>query len=251
MDKVSIVMPAYNCGDFIARSIASVQAQTYANWELLIADDCSTDNTYEVVSKICAEDNRVKYLKMPQNGGAAAARNLSIENATGRYMAFLDSDDLWYPQKLEKQIAFMQQNNCAFSCTAYDCIDENDKKAGRIVTPFKKASYNLCLYYGDCIGNSTAMYDVSKLGKFFVPAIRKRNDFALWLQILKKEKYVYGLQEILASYRNRKESLSQHKFGLFKYQWQLYRDIEQLSIFKTLLALVTLLARKGFKAVFK
>ncbi len=244
---VSVVMPAYNCGGFIAESIASVQAQTHTNWELLVADDCSTDNTTQVVEAISAADPRVKYLRLEKNSGAAAARNLAIENAAGRYIAFLDSDDLWYPQKLEKQLDFMQKKGSAFSCTAYDCIKENGEKTSRKVVPFKKADYNLCLFYGCCIGNSTAMYDCEKHGKFFVPPIRKRNDFALWLQVLKKEKYVHGLQEVLASYRNRKESLSKNKLGLFKYHWQLYREIEGMNVFKSLLAMGTLLVIKSLK----
>lgn len=251
MDKVSIIMPAYNCEKYIAKSIASVIAQTYSNWELLVCDDCSTDGTKAIVESLSENDSRIRCMTTPENVGASEARNYGIKNATGRYLAFLDSDDIWYPEKLEKQIAFMQEKNCVLSSTAYEHITENGEKTGRVVVPPKKAGYNYCLYVGNCIGNSTAIYDMSKHGKIYVPTIRKRNDFALWLKILKKGGKSYGMPEVLVSYCNRSDSLSKHKFGLIKYHWQLYREIEQMGLIKSCVALITLFICKGLNIIFK
>lgn len=225
---VSIIMPTYNCGDFISTTIESILNQTYKNWELIIVDDCSKDNTEEVMQKYL-NDNRIKYHKLENNQGAAIARTTAMNLATGNYMAFLDSDDLWKKDKLEKQIEFMEQNDYNFTCTAYEQIDEEGNKLGKVIKTKKKADYNRILL--DCpVGNSTVMYNVDKLGKFEVPNIRKRNDDALWLQILKKEKYIYGMEDILMEYRIRSNSISSNKIDLIKYHWYLYREIEHLSI---------------------
>lgn len=155
-----------------------------------------------------------------------------MELATGKYMAFLDSDDLWTSDKLEKQIAFMKDNNYNFTCTAYKQIDENGNPLNRIIKPKVKTDYNGVLL--SCpVGNSTVMYNVEKLGKFVVPNIRKRNDDALWLQILKKEKFIYGLNDVLMKYRVRRNSISSNKLDLIKYHWQLYREIEHLSVLRS------------------
>ena len=147
-------------------------------------------------------------------------------------MAFLDSDDLWKKDKLEKQLKFMKENNYNFTCTAYEQINEAGEKLNKIIKTKKRADYNRILL--DCpVGNSTVMYNVEKLGKFEVPNIRKRNDDCLWLQILKKEKYIYGMTEVLMEYRIRSNSISSNKFSLIKYHWQLYREIEHLSVFRS------------------
>ena len=226
---VSIITPTYNCGRFIAETIESIQAQTYTQWEMVIVDDCSTDNTKEVVDAYMTKDNRVKYYCLEKNSGAAVARTKAMELAEGEYMAFCDSDDLWTADKLEKQLAFMKANNYAFSCTAYEQIDEEGKSLGRVIKTVKKTDYNRLLL--DCpVGNSTVMYDVSKMGKFEVPNIRKRNDDALWLQMLKKEKYIWGMPDVLMKYRIRKNSISSNKLKVIKYHWILYREIEHLSV---------------------
>ena len=227
---VSIIMPTYNCAKFIGKTIESVIAQTYENWELIIVDDCSKDNTEEVVSKY--KDNRIKYHRLKNNSGAAVARTEAMKKASGSYMAFLDSDDLWKKDKLEKQLEFMNKNNYNFTCTEYEQIDEEGNKLNKVIKVKKRADYNRILL--DCpVGNSTVMYNVEKLGKFEVPNIRKRNDDALWLQILKKEKYIYGMPDILMEYRIRSNSISSNKLSLVKYHWQLYRKIEHLSVFRS------------------
>lgn len=227
---VSIIMPTYNCGKFIEETINSVINQTYTNWELIIVDDCSKDNTEEVVKKI--KDKRIKYHKLKENSGAAVARTEAMKKAKGNYMAFLDSDDLWYPEKIEKQLKFMKDNNYDFTCTAYEQIDEESNLLNKVIKTKKKANYNRILL--DCpVGNSTVMYNVDKLGKFEVPNIRKRNDDALWLQIIKKAKYIYGYDEVLMKYRIRQNSISSNKLSLVKYHWILYRDIEHLSVIRS------------------
>lgn len=226
-ELVSIIMPAYNCEEFIEQTINSVQNQSYTNWELIIVDDCSTDNTAEIIKKYASNDKRIRYFKNHQNSGAAISRNNAIEQATGRFFAFLDSDDLWRKDKLKKQIDFMQKNNYSFTCTAYDKIDENSVFLNRIINADEKANYYRLLK--KCPGNSTVVYDVSALGKHFIPNIKKRNDYVMWLQIIKKAKYIYGLKEVLGSHRVCNGSLSANKKSLIKYHWYVYRKIEKLS----------------------
>lgn len=228
-DLVSIITPTYNCGKFIAETIESVIDQSYANWEMIIVDDCSKDNTKEVVEEYMKKDNRIKYHLLDKNSGAAVSRTKAMELAKGKYIAFLDSDDLWPKNKLEKQIKFMEDNNYNFTCTDYEQIDEKGNSLNKIIKTKKKTNYNGVLL--TCpVGNSTVMYNVEALGKFEVPNIRKRNDDALWLQILKKEEYIYGMDEVLMKYRIRENSISSNKLELVKYHWILYRDIEKLSI---------------------
>lgn len=230
---VSIITPTYNCGKFIAETIETVLAQTYTNWEMIIVDDVSSDNTEDVVLQYTEKDNRIKYTKLDVNSGAAVARTTAMKLASGQYMAFLDSDDLWTENKLEVQLDFMKKNDYAFTCTAYEQIDENSKSLQRVIQTIKKTDYNRLLL--DCpVGNSTVMYDVSKMGKFEVPNIRKRNDDALWLQMLKKEKYIWGMPDILMKYRIRTNSISSNKLSVIKYHWVLYREIEHLSVVRSL-----------------
>lgn len=230
---VSIITPTYNCGRFIGETIESVQKQTYTNWEMVIVDDCSNDRTKEIVEEYISKDDRIKYYCLKNNSGAAVARTRAMQLADGEYMAFLDADDLWTEDKLEKQLQFMKQNKYAFSCTSYEQIDEAGNLINKIVKTIPKTSYNRLLL--DCpVGNSTVMYSVKKMGKFEVPNIRKRNDDALWLQMLKKEKYIMGMPDILMKYRIRKNSISSNKLKVIKYHWILYREIEHLNIFRSL-----------------
>lgn len=229
---VSVITPTYNCAGFIGQTIESVIAQTYADWEMIVVDDCSADGTEQVVRGYCDRDPRVKYFRLAENSGAAVARTKAMEIADGEYMAFLDSDDLWLPEKLEKQLAFMRGKPCSFSCTAYEQIDGDGNPLGRTVKTIEKTSYNRLLL--DCpVGNSTVMYSVADMGKFAVPDIRKRNDDALWLRMLKKERYIWGMGDVLARYRVREGSISSNKLDLVKYHWKLYREIENLSVVRS------------------
>ena len=230
---VSIITPAYDSAKCIAATIDSVLAQTHENWEMLIVDDCSTDNTVDIVKSYT--DERIHLYQNAVNSGAAVARNRAMTEAKGRWMAFLDSDDLWMPDKLEKQLAFMEDNGHAFSCTSYEHITEGGQKTGKVVKSVEKANYNRILL--DCpVGNSTVIYDVDRLGKFEVPDIRNRDDDALWLKMLKKTPYIYGMDAVMMQYRIRKDSLScnkSNKAALIKYHWMLYRNIEGLSLFRS------------------
>lgn len=229
---VSIITPTYNCAKFIAKTLDSVQAQTYKNWEMIIVDDCSQDNTKEIVEEYMIDDPRIKYHLLEVNSGAAVARTTAMKLAQGSYMAFLDSDDIWVPDKLDRQIKWMEENGYDFSCTAYEQIDEEDKSLRKIIKTIKKTDYNRLLL--DCpVGNSTVMYNVEKMGKFEVPNIRKRNDDALWLKMLKKEKYIWGMPDILMKYRIRQNSISSNKFKVIKYHWILYREIEHLGVIRS------------------
>lgn len=229
---VSIITPTYNCGKFIAETIESIQAQTYTQWEMIIVDDCSTDDTKAVVDGYTEKDSRIKYHCLEINSGAAVARTKAMELAEGEYMAFCDSDDLWMPDKLERQLAFMTENGYAFTCTAYEQIDEESRSLGRVIKTVKKTDYNRLLF--DCpVGNSAVMYNVGVMGKFRVPNIRKRNDDALWLQMLKKEKYIWGMPDVLMRYRIRSNSISSNKLKVIKYHWILYREIEHLSVLRS------------------
>lgn len=229
---VSIITPTYNCGKYIGETIESVINQTYTNWEMIIVDDCSKDNTKETVEEYSKKDSRIKYYCLEENSGAAVARTRAMQLAEGQYMAFLDSDDIWLSNKLECQIRFMKQEKHAFSCTAYEQIDEEGNSLGRIIKTVSMVDYNRLLL--DCpVGNSTVMYDASVMGKFEVPNIRKRNDDALWLQMLKKEQYIWGMPDVLMRYRIRKNSISGNKLKVIKYHWILYREIEHLSVLRS------------------
>lgn len=245
-DLVSIITPTYNCGKFIEETIKSVQDQTYTDWEMIIVDDCSTDNTKKVVEAIAATESRIRYYCLDINSGAAVARTEAMKLAKGNYMAFLDSDDLWTADKLCVQLNYMKENNINFSATYYEQITESGDKLGKIVKAPKKTDYNRLLL--DCpIGNSTVIYNVDAMGKFEVPNIRKRNDDALWLTMLKKEKYIYGIPQVLMQYRVRKNSISSNKFSLIKYHWYLYREIEHLNVFRSALHVGVWCFMKVFK----
>lgn len=230
-DLVSIIMPAYNCGEFIGITLESVIAQTYQNWELIIVDDCSTDDTKKIVRCYMLKEPRIKYQKLDVNSGAAVARNKAIDLAKGKYMAFLDSDDVWFPQKLSKQIDYMKSNDYSFTCTSYTKIDGKGNYLNRIINAKTKSDYEGLLK--TCPGNSTVIYNAEMLGKFKISNIKKRNDYVMWLQVIKKAKYIYGLEEPLGSHRIRIGAISSKKSSLVSYHWKVYREIEELSILKS------------------
>lgn len=224
-ELVSIIMPSYNTADYISESIKSVQAQTYTNWELIIVDDCSTDNTDEIVGAFLG-DRRIRYLKNERNSGAAVSRNRALREAKGRWIAFLDSDDLWVPEKLEKQIGFMKKNGYSFSYTNYEEIDMAGQKTGVKITGPKKITktgmFNYC--WPGCL---TVMYDAEKVGLIQIADIKKNNDYAMWLKVCKKAD-CYLLDEYLAEYRKgRKGSVSTHSVKtMIRWHYKLYREAE-------------------------
>ncbi|TCB80456.1 glycosyltransferase family 2 protein [Acinetobacter sp. ANC 4173] len=229
MSLVSIITPSYNSAKFIGKTIDSVISQTYKEWEMIIIDDCSIDSSVEAIKAYEAKDKRIKLIQLHENSGAAVARNTGIQLAQGRFIAFLDSDDCWLPEKLERQIEFMLINDYSFTYTSYFKVDEEGKVLGVMPIP-NKINYSELLK--TCvIGCLTVIYDTKKIGKQEFPLIRKRQDFALWLKILKKVSYAYGLQENLANYTIRSDSISANKFKAAQYNWHLYRYIEKLSLF--------------------
>lgn len=226
---VSVITPMYNAADYLSETIDSVLCQTYRDWELILIDDCSEDNSLEIAHSYASSDPRVVVLQMKRNSGMAQAINYGCREAKGQFIAFLDSDDLWLSDKLEKQLNFMKDGGYAISCTSYVQINEEGTREGRLFKARTKVNYRRMLL--DCpVGHSTVIYDVAKLGKQIVPDIRKRSDDALWLQILKTEPYIWGLRETLVKYRLHGKSLSSNKISLVKYHWKLYRKIEHMGI---------------------
>lgn len=209
-ELVSIIMPSWNTARFISESIQSVLAQTYKNWELLIVDDHSTDNTDEIVQPFLF-DERIKYFKNEKNSGAAVSRNKALREAKGKWIAFLDSDDLWLPKKLERQISFMKKHDYKFSYTDYEKIDEASASLNTLVSGPKKVTkkgmYRYCW-----VGCLTVMYDAEQIGLIQIKDIKKNNDYAMWLQVSKKAN-CFLLPENLAKYRIRKKSISHDKLS--------------------------------------
>ena len=228
LDLVSIITPTFNCGKFIRETIDHAQAQTYINWEMLIVDDCSTDNTKEIVEPYQKDDSRIQYFCLPQNSGAATARNEALRRAKGRWIAFLDSDDLWTPEKLERQIKFMEENGYAFSYHEYDEIDEDSKPLGVHVSGKKhvgKFDMFACCWPG-CL---SVMYDARKIGLIQIENVKKNNDTALWLKAIKKAD-CYLLKENLALYRRRKGSITPPDIKTkIKWHYTLFRQAEKMN----------------------
>lgn len=233
-NKVSIITPVYNCEKYIKETIESVQSQSYTDWELLLVDDMSTDNSANIIKEYIQKDNRIKYYKLSENSGAAVARNFALQKSDGRFIAYLDADDLWKKEKLEKQIDFMIANNYAFTCTDYEKITEESKSLNKIVKIPKKVNYNMFLH-NTIIQTVGVMIDTDITGKeiLIMPNIRRRQDAATWCQLLKAGYDCYEVPENLSYYRVVNNSLSSNKFKAIKGTWYLYRNIERLSLFKS------------------
>ena len=242
---VSIITPIYNSEKYITETIESIQAQTYTNWELLITDDCSTDQSIDIIKSHQKNDNRIRLFLLDKNQGAGVARNNSIKEANGRYIAFCDSDDLWKQDKLAKQIKFMKENQVSFTYCSYDIVNEKREYTQTIIPP-PVITYNDLLSW--CwVGCLTAIYDTKKLGKKYFPKIRKRQDYILWLQILKEINQTKGLLESLATYTKRPGSISSNKFGLVKYNYLVYKKGLGYNSFKS----IVLLGRYLYKYITK
>lgn len=228
---VSVIMPAYNSEVHIAESIASLQAQTFSDWELCVTDDCSTDSTREILSELAKHDSRIRQFQLEENSGAAVARNHSLEQARGRYIAYLDSDDIWYPRKLEIQLNFMKEKNIAFSCCSYEVIDEQGKLLGRTVRMLDKCNYRGFLEH-NLLQTVGIVVDTSIVSRqnLIMPQLRRRQDAATWLQILRSGHDCYGLSEVLCAYRRVVGSLSSNKVKAAKGVWFLYRKVEHLPL---------------------
>ncbi|NAS31637.1 glycosyltransferase [Flavobacteriaceae bacterium R38] len=237
---VSIITPAFNSEAYIEETIQSVLNQTYGNWELLIVDDASADNTVKIVNRIAEKDPRIKLFELEVNSGAGIARNKAIEEAQGDFIAFLDADDLWKPEKLQKQLFFMEENNASVCYCSYELMDEDGNSLKSIVNALPHLNKNKMLK-ANYIGNLTGVYNAKILGKFYMPAIRKRQDWGLWLRCIEKSGRAYGINEVLASYRVRKDSISSNKFNLLKYNYLFYRKACKFGAFKSGIYLIRFL----------
>ena len=229
-ELISVIMPSYNCGEYVEETIRSVQAQTYKNWEIIFVDDCSSDNTMKKVLSMSLEDHRIRVSQNSETSGAAVSRNKALRETKGRWIAFLDSDDIWEPTKLEKQIKFMEENGYAFSYTGYQEIDENSQPTGVKVSGPKRITKTgmFAFCWPGCL---TVMYDREKIGLIQIADIKKNNDYAMWLKVCKKAD-CYMLDECLAKYRRgRTGSVSSHSITtMIGWHYKLWHEAEGMNV---------------------
>lgn len=227
---VSIITPCFNSEKYISQAVQSVISQTHQNWELLLVDDCSSDETFAIISNYSTQDARIKAFKLDINSGAGVSRNFAIQKASGNYIAFLDADDLWKSEKLEKQIDFMKTQKIPFTFSFYETIDEAGNLRNETITTPSKINYKQ-LYFCNWIGNLTGIYSVDFFGKIPISPIKKRQDWMLWLQIVKQLKAAIPVPESLAYYRVREDSISASKWKLIQYNFNIYRNFHQRNFF--------------------
>ena len=225
---VSIIMPSYNAEGFIAESIESVLHQTYQNWELIITDDRSSDHTPDIVQSYCEKDPRINFVIANQHSGIAGTRNQCLARAKGRFVAFLDNDDLWVPEKLKKQVRFMLEKDCAFVYSEYELMNEDGSPKGKTIRTAGIINYDKYLK-NTIIGSGTIMLDKEKTGSLQMPFNATSDDMALWCKILKDGHQAYPIKEVLMKYRVRKNSASANKLKAAKDVWLVYRKQEKLS----------------------
>lgn len=230
---ISIVTPVFNAEKYLAETIKSVLEQTYTNWELLLIDDGSKDDSLKIARKFANSDKRIKVYSI-ENSGAAVARNTGIEKAKGQYICFIDADDLWYREKLAKQLEFMQADNCSFSFTGYEFANEEGEPNGKVVNVPETITYKQALK-NTTIWTSTVMLNMHNLSKedIYMPLVKRGQDTATWWKILKKIACANGLNEVLSIYRRPNNSLSSNKIKALKRTWNLYRKIENFNVFKS------------------
>ncbi|MDA1476574.1 teichuronic acid biosynthesis protein TuaG [Bacillus changyiensis] len=228
---ISVITPAYNAENFIEKTIESLLNQTFLDWEMIIANDHSTDRTRDIIQSYEQKDNRIRLIDLKENGGAAVARNAALKQAKGRYLAFLDSDDVWKKEKLEKQLAFMRDHQYAFTFTAYELISQNGEPLQKTIQAPESLTYDDVLK-NTIIGCLTVMIDTEQTGPIEMPNIRTRQDLATWLSILKRGFKAYGLNKPLAEYRIVNNSISRNKWKAAQKTWYVYREIERLHLVK-------------------
>lgn len=226
--KVSIIVPVYNGAEFLEETIASVRNQTWQNWELLLVDDCSKDQSYEIMKRLAAEDERIVPLRQEQNGGAARARNRGVMEASGRYIAFLDADDLWMPDKLTREMEFMDKTEAGFVFSGYEFADEKGKGLGKVVRVPETINYRQALQ-NTTIFTSTVLFDTDRIPRELIQMpLVKSEDTALWWKLLRKGYIAHGLNENLVLYRRSAGTLSSNKLEAVRRIWYLYRRVENL-----------------------
>lgn len=233
MSKVSIITPVYNSADYIQETAESVLNQTFKNWEWILIDDCSTDKSLSIIQKMASKDSRIKIIVNDKNIKTALSRNRGIEIATGKYIAFIDSDDLWHPQKLEKQVYFMESNNHYFSYHSFSMFYDTERKIRKILTVPEKISFS-DLVKTSSIGSLAAMYNCKVIGKIMMPdGYKAKEDYLCWLEILKRCDYAFGMTDILGYYRIHPHSYSYNKKEAAFNQWRVYREYLKLNIFSS------------------
>lgn len=245
---VSIIMPMYNSEKYLRESIESVLAQTYSNWELLIIDDFSKDQSLSIAKSYVEKDPRIRLLSNDRRiGMPSAPRNVGVQAAKGRYISFLDSDDVWFPQKLEQQVALFADNRTAIVYSNYEKIDEFGNRCNRLVVAPPYATYR-SLLGGNVIGNLTGIYDTKKVGKAIIKDIH-HEDYAMWLSILKQGYNAQNTGTTLASYRETAQSVSSNKLKVTTWQWYIYRKVEHLSLLQSTFYFISYAWKAFFKSL--
>jgi teichuronic acid biosynthesis glycosyltransferase TuaG len=233
MPKVSVITPLFNGAGYIEQTILSVINQTFSDWEMIIVDDCSADQPETIISRYAGHDARIRFIRLDRNHGAAEARNIALDLACGDYIAFLDGDDTWKPEKLQRQTGMMEKNNWIFSFTAYEILEQDGKPAGKIVHVPVNIDYDHYLR-NTIIGCLTVMIDRRKTGPFRMPLLKTSHDMALWLTLLKQGIVAHGIDEVLASYRVVLSSNTANKLKAASGVWHVYREIEKLPLLPAL-----------------
>ncbi len=248
-ELVSVVMPVHNAAKYLEEAIRSVMSQTYGNWELLVVNDNSTDDSLEIANRLAAEDCRIRVYDNPTpTGYPATPRNMAVSLANGRYIAFLDSDDVWLPDKLEHQLPFFNESRkIGVVFSDYEKVDEESNREERVVKARKITTYRKLLL-GNVIGNVTAMYDVERVGKVYFSMVR-HEDYAMWLSILKRGFIARNTGKVVALYRVSDDSVSSRKMALLSWQWRIYRDIEHLSVLKSVYYYLNYAIRGFYKSM--
>jgi len=229
---VSVVMPAFNAEQFIEAAVNSVLSQTYSHWELLIIDDASQDASFRIIETLAKEDFRIKFLQNKENRGTGIARNKGIRAAQGDFIAFLDADDLWKPQKLEIQLKLMQEQEVTVCFSSYEQIDEQGNSRNELIEALPVLTYKKLLK-SNYLGNLTGIYNAGKLGKIYAPKIRKRQDWAVWLEALKRGGPAIGVAQPLAAYRVRTGSISRNKLNMLQYNFNIYHKVLKFNLLKS------------------
>lgn len=227
-ETVSVITPVYNVAKVIEKTLNSMLMQDYKDLEIVLVDDCSEDNSAEIIKRYLDKYPNIVYHKQVKNGGAAVARNTALNIAKGRYVAFLDSDDLWCEGKISKQLAFMKENDAAICCTAMDCIDEEDNSLNSVREVHKIISYKFLLH-NTMIATSTVMVDRNKTGNFQMPLRRGGQDYATWLMLMRNGTICYGLNEVLSHYRVMNNSLSSNKWKSIRQVWEIQTQDEKIN----------------------
>ncbi|MEF1200555.1 glycosyltransferase [Vibrio owensii] len=246
---VSVITATFNSEEWIKQTYDSLLSQTYDNWEWLVTDDCSTDETFAILTRLSFSDKRIRVFQNKVNSGAAVSRNNSIVHAKGSYVAFLDSDDVWFSEKLDKQIKYMYDNKLVFTYTAYELIDENNKEIGKLIdlNDVNHVSYDEMLRKKSTLGCSTVIIKNGHFEDMAMPLIRTGQDYAFWLKLLKQDILAYKLNMVLTKYRISPNSISRNKLKKSLRQWEIYRRIEKLSFFKSVVCWLFYAFRAAFR----